>query len=312
MNHPTTAIIPHFNHGEHIAKAVHSLFQSHWQPSEVIIVDDCSTDGSKEVIRSLSKKPHIRIIFLKRNVGASEAFNVGIREAKTKYVTLLAADEESFPDCYPHAESMLDHYPAGLCCGEIEWVREDGIVWMVGRKMPRLSSYIPKQDVLKIVKSGANLGGYTGSIWRRDCLLNIGLNPTNVGPFSDWFCLHAVAFRFGLCFIPKPMSRFNEHRNSGYFRALQNRPALDEAIGNLADKLSSPEFKDISDHIVRSGALAKIGPIRVIVPLLKNRLHRRFLNAAFLRNWLVRTAESFAGNYLPIQVTKLALKFYEK
>ena len=60
----------------------------------MIIVDDCSKDNSKEIIKELAAKDkRIKPIFLEKNVGAAKARNVAIRQAKGKYVAFLDSDD---------------------------------------------------------------------------------------------------------------------------------------------------------------------------------------------------------------------------
>lgn len=60
----------------------------------MIIVDDCSKDNSKKIIKELAvKDKRIKPIFLEKNVGAAKARNVAIRQAKGKYVAFLDSDD---------------------------------------------------------------------------------------------------------------------------------------------------------------------------------------------------------------------------
>lgn len=65
----------------------------------MIIVDDCSKDNSIEIILNFSRNDkRIKLIQLKTNVGAAEARNIAIREAKGQFVAFLDSDDIWFPD----------------------------------------------------------------------------------------------------------------------------------------------------------------------------------------------------------------------
>jgi len=67
---------------------------------EVILVDDASTDGSRELVKKLSKQPNIRAIFYGRNQGKGMAIRSGIKEARGDYIIIQDADLEYDPQDY--------------------------------------------------------------------------------------------------------------------------------------------------------------------------------------------------------------------
>ena len=87
------------NHASYVKEALDSAIGQVYDQIELIIVDDASTDGSKEVIEEwLLDKPHISFINLKENLGNCKAFNQGLAIAKGKYVIDLAADDLLLPE----------------------------------------------------------------------------------------------------------------------------------------------------------------------------------------------------------------------
>lgn len=89
-----SVIIPCYNYAKYIEKCVDSIISQTYKPKEIIIVDDCSTDNSREVILRLSKEHDIvKPVFLKENSGVSKARNIGVRESTSEYVTFIDADD---------------------------------------------------------------------------------------------------------------------------------------------------------------------------------------------------------------------------
>jgi glycosyltransferase involved in cell wall biosynthesis len=69
-------------------------------PKEIIIVDDGSKDGTRELLKNL-KDPEIRVFFNKRNYGKSHSVRVGIRESHGNIIIIQDADLEYNPQDYP-------------------------------------------------------------------------------------------------------------------------------------------------------------------------------------------------------------------
>ena len=94
MNSLVSIITPSYNSSKFIIDCIASVFSQTYKNWEMIIVDDCSKDNSKEIIKELAAKDkRIKPIFLEKNVGAAKARNVAIRQAKGKYVAFLDSDD---------------------------------------------------------------------------------------------------------------------------------------------------------------------------------------------------------------------------
>ena len=94
MSSLVSIITPSYNSSKFIKDCVASVFSQTYKNWEMIIVDDCSKDNSKEIISELSTKDkRIKPIFLEKNVGAAEARNTAIRQSKGKYVAFLDSDD---------------------------------------------------------------------------------------------------------------------------------------------------------------------------------------------------------------------------
>ena len=94
MNNLVSIITPSYNSSKFIEGSVKSVLSQSYENWELLIVDDCSKDNSKDIItRFSSKEKRIKSIFLEKNIGAAEARNVAIRQAKGKYIAFLDSDD---------------------------------------------------------------------------------------------------------------------------------------------------------------------------------------------------------------------------
>jgi teichuronic acid biosynthesis glycosyltransferase TuaG len=94
MNNLVSIITPSYNSSKFIKECINSVISQKFQNWEMIIVDDCSNDNSKDIISVLSEKDErIKSILLEENIGAAEARNIAIRQAKGKYIAFLDSDD---------------------------------------------------------------------------------------------------------------------------------------------------------------------------------------------------------------------------
>ena len=88
----TTILIPCFNEKDTIAEAIEEAKQLKMD-KEIIVIDNCSTDGTREILESLNDGS-IRIVFQPKNYGAGRSGQLGIRMAKGDYFHAPGADLE--------------------------------------------------------------------------------------------------------------------------------------------------------------------------------------------------------------------------
>ena len=92
---PVSVVIPAYNRADLVRRAVRSVcVQRRFEPAELIVVDDCSTDDTGEVARGLGAE----VVRTPRNLGEGGARNVGIAAARQPWVALLDSDDEWLPD----------------------------------------------------------------------------------------------------------------------------------------------------------------------------------------------------------------------
>ena len=89
-----SVIIPNYNKEKYLGKCISSILMQSFLPSEIIIVDDCSTDNSRKLILDFAEKSTlIKPIFLDKNEGVSRARNIGLESAISKIVTFIDSDD---------------------------------------------------------------------------------------------------------------------------------------------------------------------------------------------------------------------------
>ena len=112
---PTVSVIvPTYERRSYVCRAVHSVFAQRYTDWELIVVDDGSTDGTEEALRSFG--PRLRYLW-QENRGVSAARNAGLRLARGEIVAFLDSDDRWLPDHLQTVVAMLEREPeAVLAC----------------------------------------------------------------------------------------------------------------------------------------------------------------------------------------------------
>lgn len=92
MNKLVSVIIPSYNAAKYIAEAIDSVRAQTYQPVEIIVIDDGSTDATREVLRPYIEAKTI-IYIHQENKGTGAARNAGIKVARGEFIALLDADD---------------------------------------------------------------------------------------------------------------------------------------------------------------------------------------------------------------------------
>lgn len=89
-----SVITPVYNSEKFIESTINSVIGQTYTELEMILVDDCSTDLSREIIMEIAKKdPRVKYIKLEKNSGAAVARNTGIEHANGRYISFIDSDD---------------------------------------------------------------------------------------------------------------------------------------------------------------------------------------------------------------------------
>jgi glycosyltransferase involved in cell wall biosynthesis len=91
-----SVVIPTFNRASLVGRAIGSVLAQTVDDFEIVVVDDCSTDDTREVVNRIVD-PRIRLVPLATNQGAAGARNAGITAARGHLISLLDSDDEFLP-----------------------------------------------------------------------------------------------------------------------------------------------------------------------------------------------------------------------
>jgi glycosyltransferase involved in cell wall biosynthesis len=200
-------VLPNYNHGHCISRALQALKDQDRQPDEIIVVDDASTDDSIDVIDQFkSGFPAIRVLRNESNQGVARSLQQGLLAADADYVYFGASDDWVLPGFFSLALERLAASPsAGLFCGDAVLI-DAATGRFYGHRpavRPRYNAgSIDPDHVLHLLRIADNWILTGSSVFRRPIAVAEGGFPAELDSFADGFLARKIALRHGCCYAP--------------------------------------------------------------------------------------------------------------
>jgi len=306
-----SVILPNYNHGHLLPVCINAMISQSVPPSEIVIVDDGSTDDSVEVIKGLAGiHPIIKLYQNERNRGVSYTLNRGIEFASCEYMYFPAADDEVLPGFIEKSMALLAQYPrAGISCTIGDW-RElgSGLKWHMGVGMADKPDYLSPKAIVELEKRGRFFIPNHTAIMKRSALIEAGKFIPELKSTSDWFANNVVALRYGLCIVPEPLAIFNIDANSYFHRNRRDVRNYRQMLETILNLLSRPEYRDVADLMREGGSLFLYGG-PMLKLLLSRPEYRRFITPTFLRKNLWHSTKLILKLFAPAFLGNWYLRF---
>lgn len=117
-------IMPTYNRASTISKAIQSVLEQTYEEWELLVIDDCSTDQTEEVVQKFTD-PRIHYYRLEENSGACVARNKGIEEAKGDFITFLDSDNEYLNTKLERQLGLILEKNADMVCCRYKLIKYD-------------------------------------------------------------------------------------------------------------------------------------------------------------------------------------------
>ncbi|HEY8163993.1 MAG TPA: glycosyltransferase, partial [Gemmatimonadaceae bacterium] len=162
-----TVIVPAFNESASIAETIRSLREQTVQPEEIIVVDDCSTDGTADVARALN----VRVVRPPSNTGSKAgAQTFALPLVGTRYTMAIDADTALAPDAIEKLLAVMLESDVASACGFV-LPRNVRTIWERGRYIEYLFAFTFYKQVQDFYDTPLISSGCF-SIYRTDALLS--------------------------------------------------------------------------------------------------------------------------------------------
>lgn len=203
-----SVVIPLYNKGPYIKRAINSVLNQTIQDFEIIVVNDGSTDNGQEIVEGI-RDPRIRLIN-QPNQGVSIARNRGIEESRYPYIAFLDADDEWKPDFLAHIQMLYNNFPdCGAYATSYEIIDPKNIVLY-----PNLGSIPPEPwigiipNLFQLMQRNSPFCASSIAIPRNVLLLLNGF-PEGIQQGEDRILWTRLGIKYSIAFSPSPQAIYH-------------------------------------------------------------------------------------------------------
>lgn len=210
MPQSISVVIPTYNYGEFIATAIRSALSQTHPPNEIIVVDDGSTDDTRESVSQFGES--VKYIH-QANQGVSVARNRGVEESSGDFIAFLDADDFWEPTCL---ETALLKFALDERIGLVHW----GLREFDSATGETIRYYLEggEEGVADnlLLWDGPMIAGHGAITVSREAFLAAGVFDTATEPSEDWDFCYRVTRIFDVAFVAEPLVNYRSHRGGAH------------------------------------------------------------------------------------------------
>ncbi len=282
-----TVITPNYNHARYLPIRIDSILAQTFQDFELLILDDASTDNSREIIESYSKNQRAKAIFNQQNSGSTfKQWNLGLSQAKGEYVWFTESDDYADHSLLETLVDRLDRHPnVGLAVCQSWTVDQDGKPLGNYRDLleHRDHSSHWREDYVNAGHDECKnymfwhntIPNVSAVLWRRETLERAGGAPTDMRLCGDWMGYINVLHLSDIAFVSMPLNYYRQHQVNVRTRALRQGTGTRESLmvqQTLIDryglgKLLRDHDKFLSQYVIDLVNGARLAPHDKVPPV---------------------------------------------
>ncbi|NTV93464.1 MAG: glycosyltransferase family 2 protein [Chlorobiaceae bacterium] len=278
-----SVVIPLYNKKVTIVRALDSIRRQTYQPSEIIVVDDGSTDGSADIVRS-QDMPSLKLIS-QNNAGVSSARNKGTAEARNDWVAFIDGDDEWLPGFLKTISGLHEAFPDHDVYATAYFAGD-----YLGNKREITLNRVPFSGEQGVLENYFEVGSCSDPpLWssaiciRKAALQEIGGFPLDVKSGEDLLTWARLAVRKPPVYCARPLAVFWQEKAHTYDDKPNRTPEANDPVGKGLAALKTIPGAEVRHlglylsmwHKMRSSIYLRLGLRRKAFPeILKGLLHQ--------------------------------------
>lgn len=299
-----------------LKEAVESILRQTFRDFEFIIVDDGTTDESRQYLEGLTDR-RIRIIRNETNIGITKSLNIGFREARGKYIARMDGDDVSLPKRFEKQLACMKSHPNAIACGTK--------TAKIGRRTFALRRGMEDMERYRVRMLFANPGPvHSTAFFDREKLNQYHIQYDEQLIYAQDYGMWMTISRYGdICVLPEVLGLYRVHAGqiSKAHRQSQimcdkmtQRKLLTQLLGDVTDEESdmhyrystgyyrdatlTPQIVGWYDRILAANSQRKIYDQKKLKRRII-RIKRKLINQTFTKEMSIREKAALLFRNLP-------------
>ncbi|MEO6523091.1 MAG: glycosyltransferase family 2 protein [Mucilaginibacter sp.] len=259
-----SVIVPNYNHERFLKLRIESILNQTFQDFEIIILDDCSTDDSKQIIEQYRGNPKVtKIVYNQQNSGSTfKQWQAGIALAKGEWLWIAESDDYAKSDFLESLIQLTEEYHnVGIAFSNSYKIDQD-------RQTEALPEYITSSYKHGIIEVRERLCHYniitnaSSCIISREIAAKASKNLHKYKACGDWIFYTRILQHTNLAYSPRKLNYYRWHQSSVSFSASKSGVYVTEGV-NVMDNIdyNMVEFSLREFMSLCKGWLSKIGSL---------------------------------------------------
>ncbi len=237
-----SVLIPNYNHGIYLRERIDSVLNQDYENFEVIILDDCSYDNSREIIAQYSGCEHVReIIFNGKNSGNTFIqWNRGVQKSLGKYIWIAESDDSAEPSFISTLVEQLENNPKAVLAYSYSKVIDQAshVIFednSASDKENMVKTYDGHRYIEYFMLSDNTIYNASMVIFRRDIYDKINPKYKLHRCCGDWLFWTCACEQGDVIEVRKPLNHFRQHWNKVTTKSMTDGSAYEDLGGMLTD-----------------------------------------------------------------------------
>lgn len=216
-----SVIVPNYNHSTYIKERIESILKQTYDSYELILLDDCSSDDSRDILLQYKDNPHVsHLVFNEENSGSPfKQWDKGIKLAKGKYIWIAESDDYAHPDFLKSTVAALDNNPDVVVVYtgsqmvdskgnflELDWDKFD-------KATPLQAKYDSQYFLTRKMLWNTSIYNASMVLFRKECYDKVDKGFRTFRYCGDWYFWNEICRLGNVVSINQKLNYFRQHEN---------------------------------------------------------------------------------------------------
>ena len=223
MNDLISIIVTSYNHAEYLKQRLDTLLDQTYKNKEIIIVDDFSTDSSRDILNKYKDFPCIKLVFLSKNMGYAYACNYGVSLSRGEFIMFAECDDYNEP---AHLEKLYENIigseDTGVAYSRSNIVDNTGKIigddfhgsFKAFKRFCSKDILIPRNKMQKFLITSCVIPNMSASLIRKKYFNAVNGLSESFKVCADWDFWCRMAQVCDFYYVTSPLNNFRRHQTT--------------------------------------------------------------------------------------------------